>query len=119
MVNEQSSGIEWAAFPSSAGRVDLLLGHAMVMDDRWDGVSVLIGEAMGIALLMAAQYPARGPVWVPGLREMSLSECVDAALIEVQEWDLCWSVDLPDMTRLRVLLSDLRRELAADAKRRG
>ena len=121
MTNEQVSGLEWVAFPESAGRVDLLLGHAVLLVAQWweDPVADDVFEAMGIAIQMAAQYPASTPIWVPGLAEMSLDESIDAALIEVQEWDLGWAIDLPDLTRLRVLLSDLRRELNADPKRRG
>ena len=104
----------------SIGRIDLLLGRAtMLTADRFDDMARMIQEAMGIALFMAAAHPAERPADVPGLDRLSVTECVDHALREVQSWDLALAADLPDLARLRVLLSDLRRELPATAGREG
>ena len=98
----------------SVGRIDLLLGHVtMLTADRWDSLSKSVHEAMAIALLMAAEHPSPEPVEVPGLRAMGVRECIAEALREVQTWDLALAIDYPDMTRLRVLLADLHRELRA------
>jgi hypothetical protein len=113
MVGEQEVQMEWAAFPESVGRVDLLVGHAARLAARWPGnAAATVFQVMGIAMLMAAQHPINEPIWVPGLVEMTVEESVEAALGEVWEWDLGWAPELPDMARLRVLLSDVSRELA-------
>lgn len=104
----------------SISRVDLLLGHATALTAaRWDAVAPLIHEAMGIALVMAATYPSDVPVPVEGLEGLRERECVERALREVQSWDLALAADLPDLARLRVVLSDARRALLADPARRG
>jgi len=104
----------------SIGKVDLLLGQAtMVTADRWDEVAGMIQESMGIVLLMAAAHPSSRPVDVPGLASMSVTDCVDQALREVQSWDLALAAGLPDLARLRVLLTDVRRDLTVTSARRG
>ena len=104
----------------SIKRIDLLLGQAtMLTAVRWDEIAGLIQEAMGIVLLMAATHPSGQPLEIPGLATMSLTECVDQALREVQSWDLTLAADLPDLARLRVLLSDIRRDLDVVSTRRG
>ena len=82
-------------------------------------MATLIQEAMGIVLLMAATYPSGRPVDVPGLASMSERDCVDQALREVQSWDSALAGPLPDLARLRVLLSDVRRDLDVVSARRG
>lgn len=104
----------------SIATVDLLLGQAtMLTADRFDDVAAMIQEAMGIALLMAATHPTDRPVEVHGLVGLDALGCIEQALREAQSWDLALAVDLPDMTRLRVLLADLRRELDVAAGLRG
>ncbi|MHB1009787.1 MAG: hypothetical protein ACYC1E_11260 [Propionibacteriaceae bacterium] len=104
----------------SISRIDLLLGQAtMLTAVRWDEIAGLIQEAMGIVLLMAATRPSSQPLEIPGLATMSLRECVDQALREVQSWDLTLAADLPDLARLQVLLSDIRRDLDVVSTRRG
>jgi len=71
----------------------------------------MIQEAIGIVLLMAAAHPSSRPTDVPGLASMSVTDCVDQALREVQSWDLALAAALPDLARLRVLLTDVRRDL--------
>ena len=66
---------------------------------------------MGIALLMVAQHPTGEPVDLPGPDQLSVLGCVEEALREVQSWDLALAADLPDLARLRVLLTDIRRDL--------
>ena len=101
-------------------KVDLLLGQAtMLTADRWDEVAGMIQEAMGIVLLMAATHPSSRPVNVPGLASMNATDCVDQALREVQSWDLALASALPDLARLRVLLTDVRRDLNVTSARRG
>jgi hypothetical protein len=96
----------------SIGRVDLLLGQATVLTaDRWDETASMVNEAMGIVLLMAAAHPWSRSVDIPGLSLMSALECVGQALREVQSWDLALAAALPDLARLRVLLSDARTNL--------
>ena len=73
----------------SISRVDLLLGQAtMLTAVRWDESAGLIQEAMGIVLLMAATRPSSQPLEIPGLASMSVRECIEKALREVQSWDL-------------------------------
>ena len=104
----------------SINRIDLLLGQAtMLTAVRWDEIAGMVQEAMGIVLLMAATHPSSLPVEVPGLSTMSLRDCIDQALREVQSWDLTLAADLPDLARLRVLLSDLRRDLDVVSVGRG
>jgi hypothetical protein len=104
----------------SIEKVDLLLGRAtMLTADRWDEVAGMIQEAMGIVLLMAAAHPSRRPVDVPGLASMSATDCVDQALREVQSWDLALAAAVPDLARLRVLLTDVRTDLNLTSARRG
>ena len=104
----------------SIGKVDLLLGQAtMLTADRWDEVAGMIQEAMGIVLLMAAAHPSSRPVDVPGLASMSAMDCVDLSLREVQSWDLALAAAVPDLARLRVLLTDVRRDLNATAAGQG
>jgi len=104
----------------SIGRIDLLLGQAsMLTAVRWDEVAGRVQEAMGIVLLMAATRPSSQPLEIPGLATMSLRECIDQALREVQSWDLALAADLPDLARLRVLLSDIRRDQDVVSTRRG
>ena len=104
----------------SIGTVDLLLGRAtMLTADRWDDVAALIQEAMGIVLLMAAAHPSGRPTDVAGLTRMNATDCVEQALREVQSWDLALAAALPDLARLRVVLTDVRRGLDAAAARRG
>jgi len=104
----------------SIGKVDLLLGQAtMLTADRWDEVAGMIQEAMGIVLLMAAAHPSSRPVDVPGLASMSATDCVDQVLREVQSWDLALAAALPDLARLRVLLTDVRTDLNVTSARRG
>ena len=104
----------------SIGRIDLLLGQAtMLTAVRWDEFAGMVQEAMGIVLLMAATRPSSQPLEIPGLATMSLRDCIDQALREVQSWDLTLAADLPDPARLRVLLSDIRRDLNVVSTRRG
>ena len=104
----------------SIGKVDLLLGQAtMLATDRWDEVAGMIQEAIGIVLLMAAAHPSSRPTDVPGRPSMSVTDCVDQALREVQSWDLALAAALPDLARLRVLLTDVKRDLNVTAARRG
>jgi hypothetical protein len=104
----------------SIGKVDLLLGRAtMLTADRWDAVAGMVQEAMGIVLLMAAAHPSSRPVDVPGLASMSAMDCVDQVLREVQLWDLALAAALPDLARLRVLLTDVRTDLNVTSARRG
>ena len=104
----------------SIGRIDLLLGQAtMLTAVRWDEIAGMVQEAMGIVLLMAATRPSSQPLEIPGLASMSLRDCIDQALCEVQSWDLTLAADLPDLARLRVLLSDVRRDLDVVSTRRG
>jgi hypothetical protein len=104
----------------SIGKVDFLLGQAtMLAVDRWDEVAGMIQEAMGIVLLMAAAYPSSRRVDVPGLAGMSARDCVDRALREVQSWDLALAAAVPDLARLRVLLTDVRTDLNPAIERRG
>ncbi len=105
---------------TSIGRVDLLLGHAtMLTADRWDDVAGMIQEAMGIALLLAATYPASPPARVTDLAGLGAWDCIEQAWAEVQTWDLALAADLPDLARLRVLLTDLRLHLAAAVEGQG
>ena len=98
----------------SIGRVDLLLGRATALTAVWfDEVAAAIQEAMGLGLVLAAAHPCRGSVDVPGLAGLGVEACVDAALREVQSWDLLLASDLPGMGRLQVVLSDVRRAFAA------
>jgi len=102
----------------SIAKVDLLLGQAtMLTADRWDAVAATIHEAMGIALLMAANHPSPATVDVPRLGRLSAIDCVEHALREVHTWDLSLAADLPDLARLRVLLADARRDLSAAGHR--
>jgi hypothetical protein len=104
----------------SIGRVDLLVGQAtMLTAGRWDEMAGRIQEAMGIVLLMAATHPSSRPVDVPGLASMSSTDCVDQALREVQSWDLALAAALPDLARLRVLLTDVRTDPNVTAADRG
>jgi hypothetical protein len=104
----------------SIGRIDLLLGQAtMLTAVRWDEIAGLVQEAMGIVLLMAAIRPSSGPLEIPGLARMSLRDCMDQALCEVQSWDLSLAADLLDLARWRVLLSDVRRDLGVSLAGRG
>ena len=101
----------------SIAKVDLLLGQAiMLAPDDWDNVTANLHEAMGIALLMAAQHPTGEPVDLPEPKQQNVLGCVEQALREVQSWDLALAADLPDLARLRVLLTDVRRELVAAAR---
>src|SRR5450756_1477382 len=96
----------------SINRIDLLLGQAtMLTAIRWDEIAGMVHEAMGIVLLMAATRPSSQPLEIPGLSTMSLRDCIDQVLREVLSWDLTLATDLPDLARLRVLLSDVRRDL--------
>jgi len=104
----------------SVGKVDLLLGQAtMLTADRWDEMAGIIQEAMGIVLLVAATHPSSLPVEIRGLATMSPRDCIDQALREVQSWDLALAADLPDLARLRVLLTDVGRDLDVFSARRG
>jgi hypothetical protein len=103
----------------SIGRVDLLLGQATALTAVWfDELAARIQEAMGLALYLAAAHPCQGPVEVPGLDGFGVLACVEAALREVQSWDLLLAADLPGVGRLEVVLSDVRQALAA-AEGRG
>jgi hypothetical protein len=86
---------------------------------HWDEIAGRVQEAMGIVLLMAATRPASQPVDIPGLASLSLRDCVDEALREVRSWDLALAVDLPDLARLRVLLSDVWSDLDVVSAGRG
>lgn len=104
---------------NSIAKVDLLLGQAiMLAPDDYDDVTADLHEAMGIALLMAAQHATGEPVDLPRLNQPSVLGCVEQALREVQSWDLALAADLPDLARLRVLLTDVRRAWVA-AGRQG
>ena len=60
-------------------RVNLLLGQAiMLATDDYDDVTADLHEAMGIALLMAAQHPTGEPVDLPRLNQPSVLGCVEA-----------------------------------------
>ena len=104
----------------SINRIDVLLGRAtMLIAVGWDELACMVQEAMGIVLLMAATRPSGEPLEIPGLASMSLRACIDQALREVQSWDLTLAADLPDLARLRVLLGDIRRDLAVVSAGRG
>ena len=104
----------------SINRIDLLLGQAtMLTAVRWDEIAGMVQEAMGIVLLMAATRPSSQPLEIPRLASLSLRNCIDQALREVQSWDLSLAADLPDLARLRVLLSDIRRDLDVVSAGRG
>ena len=78
-----------------------------------------VDEAMGIVLLMVAAHPSSRPVDVSGLARMSALDCVAQALREVQSWDLALAAALPDLARLRVLLSDARTDLCVTSGTQG
>lgn len=104
----------------SIAKVDLLLGQATILTvDRWDDVSAMIHEGMGISLSMAATHPSREPVALPELDRLTVLECIEQALREVHSWDLALALDLPDLARLRVLLTDIRRALGVAPERRA
>lgn len=104
----------------SINRIDVLLGQAtMLTAVRWDEVAGMVQEAMGIVLLMAATRPSSQPLEIPRPATLSLRDCINQALREVQSWDLSLAADLPDLARLRVLLSDVRRDLDVVSTRRG
>lgn len=101
----------------SIAKVDLLLGQAiMLAPDDYGLVTADLHEAMGIALLMAAQHPTGEPVELPDVNQRNVLGCVEQALREVHSWDLALAADLPDLARLRVLLTDVRRQLVAAAR---
>ena len=104
----------------SIAKVDLLLGKAIMLGtDDWDDATAHLHEAMGIALLMAAQHSTGEPVDLPEPHQLSVLGCVEDALREVQSWDLALAADLPDLARLRVLLTDIRRDLLAATAPQG
>ena len=104
----------------SIATVDLLLGRAtMLTADQFDNVAQAIQEAMGISMLMAATHPAPASVDVEGLDRLDALACVEHALREVHSWNLGLAAELPDLARLRVLLADVRRDLAVTTGRRG
>ncbi len=104
----------------SINRIDLLLGQATMLTAlSRDELVGKIQEAMGIVLLMAATHPPSQLLEIPGLSTMSLRVCIEQALREVQSWDLSLAADLPDLARLRVLLSDIRRDLDVVSAGRG
>ena len=101
----------------SIAKVDLLLGQAiMLAPDDYDDMTADLHEAMGIALLMAAQHPTGEPVDLPDVNQLNVLGCVEQALREVQSWNLALAADLPDLARLRVLLTDVRRAMVAAAR---
>ena len=101
----------------SIAKVDLLLGKAILLGtDDWNDTTANLHEAMGIALLMAAQHPTGEPVDLPDVNQRNVLGCVEQALREVQSWDLALAADLPDLARLRVLLTDVRRAVVAAAR---
>ena len=103
----------------SIAKVDLLLGQAIMhAPDDYELVTADLHEAMGIALLMAAQHPTGEPVDLPDVNQQNVLGFVEQALREVQSWDLALAADLPGLARLRVLLTDVRRALVA-AGRQG
>ena len=104
----------------SIAKVDLLLGQAIMLGpDDWSDTTANLHEAMGIALLMVAQHPTGEPVDLPGPDQLSVLGCVEEALREVQSWDLALAADLPDLARLRVLLTDTRRDLLVASASQG
>lgn len=104
----------------SIATVDRLLGQATLLTaDRWDDTAAMIAEAMGIALLMSATHPTSRPAEVPGLAGLGVLDCVEESMREVGSWDLALAADLPDLARLRVLLSDVRGDLLLASGRRG
>ena len=104
----------------SIAKVDLLLGKAIMLGpDDWSDTTAHLHEAMGIALLMAAQHPTGEPVDPPEPDQLSVLGCVEEALREVQSWDLALAADLPDLARLRVLLTDARRDLLVASASQG
>lgn len=109
------------AVPASLSRLDQLLTRAVILDaNHWDEAAHQLGEAQLIAWVLAAEHFALHSVEVPGLASLDLPGCVAAALSEVQGWDLLLAAGYPDVTKLRILLSDVHRALnAAGAGGRG
>ena len=104
----------------SIAKVDLLLGKAIMLGpDDWSDTTATLHEAMGIALLMAAQHPTGKPVDLSEPDQLRVLGCVEDALREVQSWDLALAADLPDLARLRVLLTDARRDLLVASASQG
>jgi hypothetical protein len=95
-------------------RLDQLLTRALILAaDRWDDTAALIAHAHAIARVLAAEHDAP-PIEVPGLAELDLPGCVAVALREAQGWVVVRAGSLADLTKLRVLLADVHRALAAE-----
>lgn len=107
-----------AAAAASIHLLDQLLTTAVVqVSDRWDEASSLIAECVGITMELAAEHPVAQPAVVSSVTAVSASECVVAALREIQRWDLELVPDYPDITRLRTRLVEAHRLLAAPGER--
>ena len=100
---------------ASLYRVDELLSHAVMANDRWDAVSYNLSQASTLAALLAAEHPTTRPQVIPNLLALSLEDCIDQALREAMSWDFALLPQFPEMSRLTCMLSDLRRSLKAPA----
>ena len=95
------SSVPLAAF----ARLDVLLGEAVALTaDRWDDVSALVQEAMGIVLQLVAQHPAATAALPDPTIPTSAQECVAIALAEARGLDLELVATYPDLSRLRIVL---------------
>ena len=100
---------------ASLCRIDELLGHALMANNRWDAVSYQVSQASTLAALLSAEHPTVVPQVVPDLLALSLEDCIDQALREAMNWDFALLTEFPEMSRLYCMLTDLRRSLRAPA----
>ena len=100
---------------ASLYRIDELLGHALMANNRWDAVSYQVSQASTLAALLAAEHPSAVPQVVPDLLALSLEDCIDQALREAMNWDFALLTEFSEMSRLYCMLTDLRRSGSACA----
>lgn len=101
---------EQPATAPAFGLVEQLVSHAFVrVADQQTAAADLIQQAMGLAFELFCEHP--DPTPPVDLTGWTVPACIEAALAEVQSWDLTWVNTDPTMTPLKVLLADARRAL--------
>lgn len=97
---------EWAA---STARADLYCNHALTLTATWwdNPAADPILTAAGLLQAITAEHPNPTRVTIPELDQLTLGDSLEAALHEVQSWDLTILHHVPDAARLRATLTDL------------
>lgn len=96
-------------------RVDLLLHYAIVaLGDTFDETTDLVEKASFLAQVLVARRTHETTASDDGMSQLSIRQCVLAALREANSIDVAVAAHYPEITKLRVLLDEAQHNMRND-----